>query len=105
MPRRIRGLLSSVASTTWEMPGAGAGRLQAARQRRRARTARRGIGVTSISRGRLVGMDPAIRAIDVRAAAERIRPLARKTPVLTSELFDAEAGVSTFFKCENLQRG
>src|SRR3954471_10826814 len=50
-------------------------------------------------------MDLAIRAIDVRAAAERIRPLARKTPVLTSELFDAEAGVSTFFKCENLQRG
>ena len=50
-------------------------------------------------------MDPAIRAIDVRAAAERIRPLARKTPVLTSELFDAEAGVCTFFKCENLQRG
>jgi threonine dehydratase len=41
----------------------------------------------------------------VRAAAERIRPLARKTPVLTSELFDAESGVATFFKCENLQRG
>jgi threonine dehydratase len=50
-------------------------------------------------------MDPAIRASDVRAAAERIRPLARKTPVLTSELFDAESGVATFFKCENLQRG
>jgi threonine dehydratase len=50
-------------------------------------------------------MDPAIRADDVRAAAERIRPLARKTPVLTSDLFDAEAGVRTFFKCENLQRG
>jgi threonine dehydratase len=50
-------------------------------------------------------MDPAILANDVRAAAERIRPLARKTPVLTSELFDAEAGVPTFFKCENLQRG
>src|SRR5918912_944356 len=49
--------------------------------------------------------DLAIRADDVRAAAERIRPLARKTPVLTSELFDAEAGVKTFFKCENLQRG
>ena len=50
-------------------------------------------------------MDPAIRADDVRAAAERIRPLARKTPVLTSDLFDSEAGVPTFFKCENLQRG
>jgi threonine dehydratase len=47
----------------------------------------------------------AICADDVRAAAERIRPLARKTPVLTSELFDAEAGAKTFFKCENLQVG
>lgn len=50
-------------------------------------------------------MDLAIRAEDVRAAAERIRPLARRTPVLNSELFDAESGVRTFFKCENLQRG
>ena len=50
-------------------------------------------------------MDLAIRADDVRAAAERIRPLARKTPVMTSAGFDAEAGVRTFFKCENLQRG
>ena len=47
----------------------------------------------------------AIQADDVRAAAERIRPLARKTPVLGSELFDREAGAETFFKCENLQRG
>jgi len=47
----------------------------------------------------------AIQADDVRQAAERIRPLARKTPVLSSEQFDAEAGVQTFFKCENLQRG
>jgi threonine dehydratase len=50
-------------------------------------------------------MDLAIRADDVRAAAERIRPLARRTPVMNSEIFDAEAGVPTFFKCENLQRG
>ena len=47
----------------------------------------------------------AIQADDVRQAAERIRPLARKTPVLSSEQFDAEAGAQTFFKCENLQRG
>jgi threonine dehydratase len=47
----------------------------------------------------------AIQADDVRQAAERIRPLARKTPVLNSEQFDAEAGAQTFFKCENLQRG
>jgi threonine dehydratase len=45
----------------------------------------------------------AIDANDVRAAAERIRPLARKTPVMTSAGFDSEAGMSAFFKCENLQ--
>jgi threonine dehydratase len=50
-------------------------------------------------------MDLAIQADDVRAAAERIRPLARRTPVLTSEAFDAQAGLRVFFKCENLQRG
>lgn len=47
----------------------------------------------------------AIQADDVRSAAERIRPLARRTPVMTSAGFDSEAGVRTFFKCENLQRG
>ena len=52
-----------------------------------------------------VFMPLAISADDVRAAAERIRPLARRTPVLTSEAFDAEAGKRVFFKCENLQRG
>jgi threonine dehydratase len=50
-------------------------------------------------------MTPAITADDVRAAAERIRPLARKTPVMTSAGFDREAGTRAFFKCENLQRG
>jgi threonine dehydratase len=50
-------------------------------------------------------MSLAIQADDVRAAAERIRPLARRTPVMTSAGFDAEAGVRTYFKCENLQRG
>jgi len=47
----------------------------------------------------------AIQPADVRAAAERIRPLARRTPVLTSGAFDAQAGVRVFFKCENLQVG
>jgi len=41
----------------------------------------------------------------VRQAAERIRPIAQRTPVLTSHSFDAESGVSAFFKCENLQKG
>ncbi len=42
---------------------------------------------------------------DVRAAAERVRVLAHRTPVLSSRLFDAASGIQTFFKCENLQRG
>jgi threonine dehydratase len=46
----------------------------------------------------------AIQADDVRAAAIRIQPLARRTPVFTSTSFDAEAGMRVFFKCENLQR-
>src|SRR5580704_14792814 len=49
-------------------------------------------------------MDLAIQPDDVRAAAERIRPLARRTPVITSDSFDAAAGKRVFFKCENLQR-
>ena len=50
-------------------------------------------------------MDFAISPADVRAAAVRIRPLARRTPVMTSSGFDAQAGARVFFKCENLQRG
>ena len=42
---------------------------------------------------------------DVRAAAVRIRPIAHRTPVLTSRGFNAEAGVKVFFKCENFQIG
>jgi threonine dehydratase len=41
----------------------------------------------------------------VREAAARIRPIAQRTPVLTSKTFDAASGVSAFFKCENLQKG
>jgi threonine dehydratase len=41
----------------------------------------------------------------IQAAAERIRPIAKRTPVMTSASFDAEAGVNAFFKCENLQKG
>jgi threonine dehydratase len=42
---------------------------------------------------------------DVRAAAERIKELARRTPVDHSRLFDAASGAAAYFKCENLQRG
>jgi threonine dehydratase len=50
-------------------------------------------------------MDLAIGPGDVCAAVERIRPLARRTPVLASAEFDARAGTHAWFKCENLQRG
>lgn len=41
----------------------------------------------------------------VREAEERIRPVAHRTPVLTSRTFDERCGLKAFFKCENLQRG
>jgi len=40
----------------------------------------------------------------VRAAAERIRPHAHRTPVFTSSGLDALTGARLFFKCENMQR-
>jgi len=49
--------------------------------------------------------DTEITFHNISAAAERIRPIAKKTPVMTSASFDAESGVSAFFKCENLQKG
>ncbi|MBC8165338.1 MAG: threonine/serine dehydratase [Bryobacteraceae bacterium] len=42
---------------------------------------------------------------DIQQAAVRIAPLAKRTPVLTSQLFNKQAGFECFFKCENLQRG
>ena len=41
----------------------------------------------------------------VRDAAHRIRPLAQRTPVMTSRGASAAAQKQLFFKCENLQRG
>ena len=41
----------------------------------------------------------------IREAGERIRPIAQRTPVLTSHTFDAESQMNAFFKCENLQKG
>ncbi len=41
---------------------------------------------------------------EVRAAAERIRPHAHRTPVLTCASLDAMTGAALFFKCENFQR-
>lgn len=42
---------------------------------------------------------------DIRQAHARIQPIAHRTPVLTSRIFDERTGVQAFFKCENFQRG
>ena len=41
---------------------------------------------------------------DIEAAAERIRGVAHRTPLLTSRTADQMAGAQLFFKCENYQR-
>jgi threonine dehydratase len=41
---------------------------------------------------------------DIRRAAERIRPYAHRTPVLTNESLNRQVGAQVFLKCENLQK-
>lgn len=41
---------------------------------------------------------------DLAAAHERIKPVAKRTPVLTSSTVDALTGAKVHFKCENFQR-
>jgi threonine dehydratase len=41
---------------------------------------------------------------DIRTAAERIRPYAHRTPVMTCESLNQRLGVQLFLKCENLQK-
>jgi threonine dehydratase len=41
---------------------------------------------------------------DILAAAQRLRGVAHRTPVLTSRTADERTGAQLFFKCENLQR-
>lgn len=41
---------------------------------------------------------------DIRQAAERIRPYAHRTPVLTNTSLDEQTGAQVFLKCENLQK-
>jgi threonine dehydratase len=50
-------------------------------------------------------MQPDLSPVMVRDADQRIRPLARHTPVFTSTSVNRAAGVEVHFKCENLQRG
>ncbi len=42
---------------------------------------------------------------DIQRAAERIKGIAQRTPVMTSHMFDAKSGVRAVFKCENFQKG
>lgn len=50
-------------------------------------------------------MTPEVTLEQIRAAAVRIAPIARRTPVRTSGSFDRRAGAEAYFKCENVQKG
>jgi len=41
---------------------------------------------------------------DIQQAAERIKPYAHRTPVLTNESLNQKVGAQVFLKCENLQK-
>jgi threonine dehydratase len=49
-------------------------------------------------------MAPGVSHDDVARAAERLRGVVHRTPVLTSASIDALTGARVFFKCENFQR-
>jgi threo-3-hydroxy-L-aspartate ammonia-lyase len=50
-------------------------------------------------------MNPfAIEFADIQAAAQRLKGVAHRTPVLTSHTANQRTGASVFFKCENFQR-
>jgi threonine dehydratase len=42
---------------------------------------------------------------DVQRAAERIKGIAQRTPVMTSHAFNERSGIDAILKCENLQKG
>ncbi len=50
------------------------------------------------------GEPAAVRFSDILAAAERLRGIAHRTPVVTSTTLDERTGAHAFVKCENLQR-
>ena len=49
-------------------------------------------------------MSPTVQLADIRKAAAGIAGIAHRTPVFTSRTFNAIAGASVYFKCENFQR-
>jgi threonine dehydratase len=42
--------------------------------------------------------------IDIKQAAERIKPYAHRTPVLTNESLNKQVGAQVYLKCENMQK-
>src|SRR4030095_5843273 len=42
--------------------------------------------------------------IDIKQAAERIKPYAHRTPVLTNESLNKQVGAQAYLKCENMQK-
>ncbi|HTD37208.1 MAG TPA: threo-3-hydroxy-L-aspartate ammonia-lyase [Candidatus Limnocylindrales bacterium] len=52
----------------------------------------------------MIGTGFAATFADVRAAAERLRGVAHRTPVVTSATLDERTGAQVFLKAENLQR-
>ncbi len=52
----------------------------------------------------MTGTALAVTFADVRAAAERLRGVAHRTPVVTSATLDERTGARVFLKAENLQR-
>ncbi len=46
----------------------------------------------------------AVTLADVQSAAERLKDVAHRTPVITSRILNERAGAEVFLKCENLQR-
>ncbi|MHB8355546.1 MAG: threo-3-hydroxy-L-aspartate ammonia-lyase [Vulcanimicrobiaceae bacterium] len=50
------------------------------------------------------GEPAAVGFSDILAAAERLRGIAHRTPVVTSTTLDERTGTHAFVKCENLQR-
>lgn len=47
-------------------------------------------------------MSPALQ--DIQQAAERIKPYAHRTPLLTCESLNQKVGAQVFLKCENMQK-
>ena len=50
----------------------------------------------------MLAMTPTLQ--DILQAAERIKPYAHRTPVLTNESLNQRVGAQVFLKCENLQK-